>query len=228
MKFYDLDRALRAGGRVTLLVRHAERPPLEPGDTTFGAALPITSRGRETARRFGMMLSHIIDPRRVQFYASSTLRTVQTAECIRAGLYPDGVEPEGEICLQGVLGSDSPFFGSLDERMALIAEGRYRERLNDYFSSGMQRGYNSLAEATDRMESVLADIVDHSVGEFAIAVTHDVNVACFLAGRKVETSFSEETWPYYLDAAVIIRSSQMESPRYDLLRWDRTFDTFDL
>ena len=77
--------------------------------------------------------------------------------------------------------------------MLLIAEGHYRERLNDYFSVGTQRGYNPLGAATEKMESVLTDIAAYGVGELAIAVTHDVNVACFLAGRKIQTSFSEET-----------------------------------
>lgn len=37
--------ALDGGGRVTILVRHAERPALEPGDRTFGASLPLTANG---------------------------------------------------------------------------------------------------------------------------------------------------------------------------------------
>ena len=49
MRLFDVENALLSGAHVTLLVRHAERPPLEPGDTTFGATLPITERGREMA-----------------------------------------------------------------------------------------------------------------------------------------------------------------------------------
>ena len=37
-----------------------------------------------------------------------------------------------------------------------------------------------------------------------IAVTHDINVASFLVGRGAVPSFTDETWPHYLDAAVII------------------------
>ena len=127
----------------------------------------------------------------------------------------------------GILGSESPFFGSLEERMSLIAEGHYRERLNDYFLEGTQRGYNPLGAATEKMESVLTDIAAYGVGELAIAVTHDVYVACFLAGRKIQTSFSEETWPYYLDAAVILSSCHGPA-RYGVLRWDRAFDGIDI
>ena len=56
------------------------------------------------------------------------------------------------VTLSDELGSTSPFFGSLDERLRLIAEGNYRERLNDYYRGGEQRGYRPLDAATDEME----------------------------------------------------------------------------
>lgn len=227
MKFFDIDNAIRAGSKVALLIRHAERPPLDPGDTSFGATLPITDRGRKTAEYLGMRLSHLVTPDRIRAYASSTLRTVQTAESILKGVQEEGYAgPLGKVSIEPVLGSDSPFFGSLDERMALIAEGRYRERLNDYFETGVQRGYTPLAAATDRMEGRLGALMPRA-GGLTVAVTHDVNVACFLAGRDVVTSFTEETWPFYLDAAVMIESTD-GSRRYGVWRWDRTFDGIDL
>ena len=226
MTIFEIEAALKSGRRVTLLMRHAERPPLDPGDTTFGATLPITERGRQTARRFGMMLSHIVSPEQVRAYASSTLRTVQTAQCILEGLCPeDSPQLNRDVRILPVLGSDSPFFGSLDERMALIAEGHYRERLNEYFSAGVQKGYQPLARATDRMEESLDSLGLPSHG-LLLAVTHDVNVGCFLAGRKVVTAFTADTWPYYLDAAVIL-SSPEGVVEYGLLRWDSSFDGFD-
>lgn len=237
MTIFEIEAALKSGRRVTLLMRHAERPPLDPGDTTFGATLPITERGRQTARRFGMMLSHIVSPEQVRACASSTLRTVQTALCILEGLHsgddaaddgrarPPGAPLAFPVDIAPFLGSDSPFFGSLDERMALIAEGHYRERLNEYYSVGEQKGYQPLAGATDRMEESLSSLTLPSHG-LLLAVTHDVNVGCFLAGRKVVTSFTADTWPYYLDAAVIL-SSPKGAAEYGLLRWDSSFDGLD-
>ena len=110
--------------------------------------------------------------------------------------------------------------------MTLIAEGRYQERLNDYFANGVQRGYNPLTESTDKMEATVRGF-DAPVSELVLAVTHDVNIGCFLAGRKVITSFSEETWPYYLDAAVMVERPN-GSMRYGVWRWDRAFDGMDL
>lgn len=69
---------------------------------------------------------------------------------------------------------------------------------------GTQLGYRPLAPATDAFEDWLIETSGMSEKPFTIAVTHDINVASFLAGRGVVTSFTNETWPHYLDAAVIM------------------------
>ena len=116
--------------QVTLLIRHAERPPLDPFDTTFGARLPITSKGRLDALRFGQALSVFVFDEDVAVFASETFRTIETARGIIAGMRPDCVE-EPKVRVHRLFGCDTPFFGSLDERMELIAEGRYLDRLNE-------------------------------------------------------------------------------------------------
>ncbi len=219
MAFDVLRAALARGGQVTLLMRHAERPPLDPTDTSFGALLPITEAGRETATRLGGLIRDVLRPKRINFHASETLRTVQTAECMRAEILRAGTGMDvTEILHEPVLGGASPFFGSLEERMALIAEGRYLDRLNDYFRVGEQRGYRPLRPATREMEERLFALANGE-GGLTVAVTHDVNVACFLAGWEVCTSFFSETWPHYLDAAVIIRENDGTVSTRGYLRW---------
>lgn len=202
LTFDKIKDAIGDGMQVTLLVRHAERPPLDPSDTTFGARLPITSKGRLDALRFGQALSEFVSDEDVAVFASETFRTIETACGIIAGIRPDRVEVS-KVRVHRLLGCDTPFFGSLDERMKLIAEGRYLDRLNEYYRSGEQEGYRPLAQATDETERRLLDL--NVAGKaLLIAVTHDINVASFLAGRGVVSSFTDETWPHYLDAAVIM------------------------
>ena len=55
MLLCDIKDALEDGCNVTMLIRHAERPPLEPGDQIFGASLALTEREWRMARRFGVM-----------------------------------------------------------------------------------------------------------------------------------------------------------------------------
>lgn len=45
MTLEDLKDELRRGARVALLIRHAERPKMDPDDPTFGDALELTYEG---------------------------------------------------------------------------------------------------------------------------------------------------------------------------------------
>ena len=53
-----------------------------------------------------------------------------------------------------------------------------------------------------------------------VAVTHDINVAAFLSARGVVESFTDETWPDYLEAAVIIKKAEGEV-KYTYFRWNQ-------
>ena len=228
MDLCDISAALEGGCNVTMLIRHAERPPLEPGDMTFGASLALTERGWRMARQFGAMLANTVHPRSVAFYASGTFRTVQTACGMAMGL--DAVKGENSIArkirLAEFLGSDSPFFGMLEDRMALAAEGRYHEHLNEYFTGGVLPGYRPLGRATGGLEARLHAL--HRSGEnLVVAVTHDINVAAFLAGRGVVSSFTDETWPDYLDSAVVVETLD-GNREYGFIRWDKRFEGIDL
>ena len=221
MPLVEMKEALDDGGRVTLLIRHAERPPLDPNDKTFGASLPLTESGWRWAKNFGLMLANNLLPRSVAFYASETFRTLQTACAMAMGL--DGVGTgqaiERKVRLAEFLGSASPFFGSVEERMALAAEGNYHDRLNDYFCSGGQSGFKPLKRAAMRMERRL-DGLHEMKWPLVVAVTHDINVAAFLAARGVVDSFSDETWPDYLDAAAIVKHGKGDA-KYLYFQWNQ-------
>lgn len=219
LPFVEMKEVADMGGRVTLLIRHAERPPLDPTDKTYGARLPITARGWSTARELGWMLAHAVRPRSVAFHASSTLRTVETAYAMANGMGEpgSGCIVEKEVRISEFLGGDSPFFGSAEERWALIGEGHYHDRVNEYFRCGHMRGYRPLKGAMEEMESLLAGL-HGGEGGLTVAVTHDINVAAFLAGGGVVPSFTDETWPGFLDAAVILRHPDGHS-EHGVLRW---------
>ena len=142
----------------------------------------------------------------------------------------DAVSPANSIArkirLAEFLGSDSPFFGMLEDRMALAAEGRYHERLNEYFTGGVLQGYRPLGRATGGMEARLHAL--HRSGEkLVVAVTHDINVAAFLAGRGVVPSFTDETWPDYQDSAVVVETPD-GNREYGVIHWDERFEGIDL
>ena len=224
----EMKEALDSGGHVTILVRHAERPPLDPGDKTFGASLSLTENGWRWAQNFGLMLANNLLPKTVAFYASETFRTLQTACAMAMGLdcVSTGQAIERKVRLADFLGSESPFFGSVEQRIALAAEGNYHDRLNEYFHTGKQRGFKSLKRAAKRMERRL-DRLHEKEWPLVVAVTHDINIAAFLAARGVVDSFSDESWPDYLDAAVTIKSGKV-GLKYLYFRWDHTLGAITL
>jgi len=194
----DIAIALHRGERVAVLLRHAERPPLEKDDPTFGKTLSLTENGRAQAETLGFLLAQFGGKATVEVLSSDTRRCQETARIVARELrVRDGVITEP------LLGDDSPYFGDVSERMKLADESDYRAAQNAYFQTGTQRGFKPLAEATDRLEAFIwAPRKRREGAQLAILVTHDINVASFLAGRKVVTRFEECDWPGFLDAAV--------------------------
>ena len=174
------------------------------------------------------MVANNLLPKSVAFYASETFRTLQTACAMAMGLdlVGTGQSIERKVRLAPFLGSESPFFGSVEKRMELAAEGNYHERLNDYFRTGKQRGFNRLSCAANRMEGHLNALHDKD-WPFVVAVTHDINVAAFLAARGVVESFTDETWPDYLDAAAIVKKAEGEV-KYTYFRWNQDMGAISL
>ena len=71
------------------------------------------------------------------------------------------------------------------------------------------------------------DALHDSNWPLVVAVTHDINVAAFLAGRGVVASFTEGTWPDYLDAAVVVERPD-GNREYGFIRWHKDMEGIDL
>ena len=223
--FQDIENAFMKGERVALLLRHAERPPLDKDDPTFGQGIGITAKGRMDAKVFGYALGQFTlgwGERVVS--ASKMTRCRDTAREIKHELIP--WEDSG-FRLSGILGEESPYFGRVSERMALANRGNYREALNVYFRTGHQQGFQNLAEATDRLEDFMWNDYSRMNPALHVMVTHDINVGCFLAGRKVIAQFDDSTWPHYLDSAVCFLDRYGRA-RYGFMRYYENKYTFDL
>ena len=223
--FQDIENALVKGERVVLLLRHAERPPLEQDDPTFGQGIGITAKGRMDAKVFGYALGEFTLGWGDRKVTSSTMtRCRDTAREILREMIP---WEEPGFGLSDILGDKSPYFGRVSERMALANKGNYREALNEYFRTGHQQGFQNLAEATDKLEEYIWNDYSRMNPALNVMVTHDINVGCFLAGRKVITQFDDSTWPHYLDSAVCCLDRYGRA-RYGFMRYYENKYTFDL
>lgn len=225
VNFQDIENAHQKGERVVLLLRHAERPPLDKDDPTFGQGIGITAKGRMDAKVFGFALGQFsLGWGECVVTSSKMTRCRNTAREIKRELIP--WEDSG-FCLPGILGDESPYFGRVSERMALADKGNYREALNEYFRTGHQRGFRNLAEATDKLEEFIWNAYSCRNPALHVMVTHDINVGCFLAGQKVITQFDDSTWPHYLDSAVCFLDRYGRA-RYGIMRYYENKYTFDL
>ena len=196
-----LAERIHCGARAVLLVRHAERPPLPANDLTFGRDLPLTAQGVSDAARFGRTLARHLGDRNVTVISGGNRRCLETAFHMFRGM---GVDWEDERCAVNAdpyLGGRSYDLGDVRERMELADSGNYLENLNAYFLTGLQRGFNPLHPSTALF---VGHLLWHYGAQVLVGITHDLNVACFFAGNGVTASFTPDTWPHFLDAAVLL------------------------
>lgn len=209
MVYSDIRDELRAGNRVLMLVRHAERPKIDQEDPTFGAALPLTPAGAEMATSFGLKLAGAAAP--VQFAASPLRRTVMTAERIAVGMGLAGAA----VTEDDELGNGSAFMADRLKVWESFRDGRFFAKMCDYIQSGDARyGFAPLAAAADAYEAHALGLLTAPLGIFA---THDIFIVAYLHARGVKTDWCKENWPRFLDAAVLVESPAV-ARRYALLR----------
>ena len=192
----DIRRELGEGNRVLLLVRHGERPQIDNEDPTFGAALPLTSAGREMSRAFGAALKGSAAD--VRFRASPLLRTVQTAAFIAEGM---GLGTP-EIPTDPVVGNSCAFVADEHEVWEVFRDGAFFARMDEYLHTGRQRGFHPLASAAANYER--EQLARFTTGQLGIFTTHDLYIAAYLHAKGVKTDFSRADWPRFLDAAALI------------------------
>lgn len=204
----DVKAALRRGARVTLLVRHAERPKMDPNDATFGDALAITDEGRRTSRAFGCALAAF--GAAASFYASPLTRTRMTAAEIAAGMNRAGAA----IPTDERLGNGSFYYADAAQVLEVFKPQNFFPASFEYFATGAQRGFRDLYEATDDFERW---INENAKTPLFIVVTHDLYIAAFLAARHAVKEFTRENWTRFLDAGAII-DEPTGVRRYGLVR----------
>ena len=204
----DVGALLRAGNRVLLMTRHAERPHIDHEDPSFGQELPITEDGRTMSRAFGAAFRLFAD--NVQFASSPLRRTMMTTECIAEGM--------GIVCPAiapyDALGNGTFYFADQHAVWEEFRDGSFFRKCFVYFEKGTFRGFAELHAATDALEEWC---LAHFAAPFAVFTTHDLYIAAFLAARTVISRFTEANWPRFLDSAAIILAPD-GTRRYALVR----------
>ncbi len=209
MTLGDVAEELRRGVRAVLMVRHGERPKMDPTDPTFGDSLPLTAEGERTARLFGAALADFAAE--TDFCASPLRRTRMTAALVAEGMGA----PSGGIPAFGCLGNESFYYrDALEVLHVFTPPENFFPRSMEYMERGTMRGFNPIQAASDALENWLFARFSKRL---LIAATHDLYIAAFLSTRGAYTDRSRATWPRFLDAAAILVAPD-GSRRYALVR----------
>jgi broad specificity phosphatase PhoE len=191
--FSEVAQLLRKGGRVSLFLRHSERPPIAPDDRTFGQTLALTPRGVELAHDAGKHLAGFTD---VRFAASPMVRCRMTAQCIAEGMGLANVSVADEPRLGlGCFYYEDPV--NLQDEMR---QQGYLSFMLEYLRKGVAPYSHPIDVATEQMAAWLKDATVRSLN---VLISHDIFVASFLTGLKVRT-YTAENWVGFVHGAVIV------------------------
>lgn len=186
---------LRQGCRVSLFLRHSERPPIDPHDKTFGQALPLTPQGVAFARDAGKHLAGFDD---VRFAASPMVRCRRTAQCIAEGM---GL-PDAPVADEPRLGLGCFYYEDPEKLQDVMRQQGYLPFMLEYFRKGTAPYSRPLDAATLQMTAWLKDA---TVRQLNVLVSHDIFIAALLTGLKVRT-YTADNWVGFVHGAAIIHT----------------------
>jgi broad specificity phosphatase PhoE len=190
---------LAEGCKVSLLIRHSERPPIIPGDTTFGHALKLTPLGEQMARDAGRLLA---GPYEVRFLSSPMVRCHMTTAFLAEGMgYADA-----EVTDEPILGLQNFYYDEIDKLPGEMMRRGYIQYMLEYLQTGSARYSHDMHVATPKMVDWLKQM---TVQQLNVLVSHDIFVAALLAGVKAQT-YTAENWVGYLQGAALIKTPSQE------------------
>jgi broad specificity phosphatase PhoE len=195
--FKRVRQFIAEGCKVSLLIRHSERPPIIPGDTTFGHALALTPRGEAMAREAGQLLS---GHEGVRFLSSPMMRCQLTAKMFAEGM---GCA-EATVVEEPILGLKNFYYDDIEKLPEEMMRRGYIHYMLDYLRTGSALYSHDVAVATPKM---VAWLQEKTVSQLTVLVSHDIFIAALLAGVKAK-SFTAEHWVGYLQGAALVSTPQ--------------------
>ena len=187
--------------KIYLLLRHAERNHITPGDKDFGAHVGLTDRGRRQAVALGKMIPAIGD---AVYFSSPVGRCMETAKCISEGRKLAGF---GNFAIPGVASgaaADSVNVTPLNELgdffvrdvpayEQTLREGFY-EGICEWLDSGKHDAFWPLHERAEQMREMM---FEKAQSRFNVFVTHDAWIVPCLS-HFCGLKFEPKCWMNFL------------------------------
>ena len=197
--FKRIKQFLAEGSKVSLLIRHSERPAITPGDTTFGHTLALTPRGEAMARAAGRLLAGLHDAR---FLSSPMVRCQMTAACLAEEMGYAGVE----VMDEPILGLKNFYYDDIDKLPGEMMRCGYIQYMLDYLRTGSALYSHDVAVATPQMVAWMQHMTTQQLN---VLVSHDIFVAALLAGIEART-YTAENWVGFLHSAAVICTQERD------------------
>ena len=187
--------------RIYLLLRHAERNHITPGDKDFGAHVGLTERGRRQAVTLGRMIPAIGD---AVYFSSPVGRCVETAQCIGEGRklagYGNFAIPGTAPGVAGASVNVTPldalgdfFVRDVPAYEQTLREGFY-EGICKWLDSGKHDAFWPLHERAEQMREMM---FEKAQSRFNIFVTHDAWIVPCLS-HFCSFKFEPKCWMNFL------------------------------
>ena len=187
--------------KIYLLLRHAERNHITPGDKDFGAHVGLTDCGRRQAVTLGKMIPAIGD---AVYFSSPVGRCMETAKCISEGRKLAGF---GNFAIPGVASgaaADSVnvtplvelgdfFVRDVPAYEQTLREGFY-EGICKWLESGEHGAFWPLHERAEQMREMM---FEKAQSRFNVFVTHDAWVVPCLS-HFCGLKFEPKCWMNFL------------------------------
>jgi len=193
--FHQVAGLLGRGCRVSLFVRHSERPPIDPDDKEFGRTLALTPNGIALARRAGRHLAGFTDAR---FAASPMVRCHMTAQCIAEGM---GL-PDAPVTDEPRLGLECFYYEDPEKLQGVMRQKGYLPFMLEYLRKGVAPYSRPLDVATGMMTEWLKGA---TVRPLNVLVSHDIFVASLLTGLKAR-AYTADNWVGFIHGAAIVNT----------------------
>ena len=187
--------------KIYLLLRHAERNHITPGDKDFGAHVGLTERGRRQAVALGRMIPAIGN---AVYFSSPVGRCVETAQCIGEGRklagYGNFAIPGTAPGVAGASVNVTPldalgdfFVRDVPAYEQTLREGFY-EGICKWLDSGKHDAFWPLHERAEQMREMM---FEKAQSRFNIFVTHDAWIVPCLS-HFCSFKFEPKCWMNFL------------------------------
>ncbi|MBR6453988.1 MAG: phosphoglycerate mutase family protein [Fibrobacter sp.] len=187
--------------RIYLLLRHAERNHITPGDKDFGAHVGLTERGRRQAVTLGRMIPAFGD---AVYFSSPVGRCVETAQCIGEGRKLAGYRNFAIPGMASGAAADGVNVTPLDALGDFFVQNRdaYEQTLREGFYEGickwLETGvHDAFCPLHERAEQMREMMFEKASSQYNIFVTHDAWIVPCLS-HFCHMKFTPKCWMNFL------------------------------